>query len=257
MSGPSEAGSPQPAVAPEPAREAIDGNVVDPATDAHLDAPVVETEAPSPAAPNGEAPAVPAPNVGPPADSSDTGAREALLVHGSPILGLASLLGGAIAFWTQVAFRSPWLDAFLLDNELEPGKRASLLLALVGGVLVGGIAALAGIEVWRRRSRPIVELEQWAWFLSPLLMLPLGPVLFRPKVWMGRHDVLLPSLVLILLVFEQLAFRCLTNVPPAAQAWWVEAVEQFPAKVRKHGPLAIVLAAGAGLLPLLMLFHAR
>jgi len=250
MSGPSEAGSPQPAAAPEPAREAIDGNVVDPATDAHLDAPPAEAEAPSPAAPNGEAPDVPAdvpaPDVPPPADSRDSGARDALLVHGSRIVVLASLLGGAIAFWTQVAFRSPWLDAFLLDNELEPGKRASLLLALVGGFLVGGIAAFVGIELWRRRSRPIVELEQWAWFLSPLLVLPLGPVLFRPKVWMGRHDVLLPSLVLILLVFEQLAFRCLTNVPPAAESWWVEAVEQFPAKVRKHGPLAIVIAAAAG-----------
>ncbi len=256
MSGPSEAGSPQPAAAPEPAREPIDGNVVDPATDAHLDAPAAETEAPSPAAPNAEVPAAPAPDVPPLADSSD-GARDALLVHGSRIVVLASLLGGAIAFWTQVAFRSPWLDAFLLDNELEPGKRSSLLLFLVGGFLVGGLAAFAGIELWRRRSRPILELEQWAWFLSPLLLLPLGPVLFRPKVWMGRHDVLLPSLVLILLVFEQLAFRCLTNVPPAAQTWWLEAVEQFPAKVRKHGPLAIVIAAAAGFSAFFIFFTLR
>src|SRR3954471_11710182 len=155
MSGPSEAGSPQPAAAPEPAREPSDGNVVEPATEAHLDVPAAEAEAPSPAAPNGEALAVPAPEVRPSAAASDSGARDALLVHGSRIVVLASLLGGAIAFWTQVAFRSPWLDAFLLDNELEPGKRASLLLALVGGFLVGGLAAFVGIELWRRRSRPI------------------------------------------------------------------------------------------------------
>jgi uncharacterized membrane protein len=224
---------------------AVNANATDPAANA-TDAAVNATDAAvnaTDAAVNANATHVEA--VAPPIAPSHTVARDGLLVHGSRIVVLASLLGGAIAFWTQLAFRSPWLDAFLLDNELEPGKRASLLLVLVSGILIGGLVALGGIELWRRRARPIVELEQWAWFLSPLLMLPLGPVLFRPKVWMGRHDVLLPSLVLILLVFEQLAFRCLTNVPPAAQAWWLEAVEQVPARVRKQGSLVVVIAAAA------------
>jgi uncharacterized membrane protein len=194
------------------------------------------TSAPAPAA---------APPPVAPAHSGDDAARDALLVHGSRVVVLASLLGGAIAAWSQLAFRTPWLDSFLLDNELEPGQRSTLLLVIVAGFLVGGIAGFAGIEICRRRARPISELEQWAWFLSPLLMLPVGPVLFRPKVWMGRADVLLPSLVLILLVFEQLAFRCLTNVPPAARQWWIEAVEQLPERVRKHGPLVVVVAAAA------------
>jgi uncharacterized membrane protein len=189
--------------------------------------------------------APPTPDVPPPTVAADDAVRDAILVHGSRIVVLASLLGGAIAFWTQLAFRSPWLDAFLLDNELEPGKRSALLTVLVAGLLAGGLIAFGGIQYWRRQGRPLSELEQWAWFLSPLLMLPLGPVLFRPKVWMGRHDVLLPSLVLILLVFEQLAFRCLTNVPPAAHAWWVEAVEQIPERVRKQGPLVVVATAAA------------
>jgi uncharacterized membrane protein len=175
----------------------------------------------------------------------DSAERDALLVHGSRVVILASLLAGAVAFWTQLAFRSPWLDSFLLDNELEPGKRTSLLVVLVAGLLAGALAGFGGIELWRRRGRSVLELEQWAWFLSPLLVLPLGPVLFRPKVWMGRHEVLLPSLVLILLVFERLCFQSLRNVPPAAQEWWLEAVEQIPAQLRKHGPLAIVIAGAA------------
>jgi uncharacterized membrane protein len=276
MSGPSEAGSPQPesGVPSEPAAHPTDAPPPEPATNANgptsgeapteaplqTEAPATEGHAPAPApapATDGDAP--------PPVPTNDGGAsapspaaasehaaraeakaaRDLALVQGSRIVVLATLLGGALAFWSQLAFRSPWLDSFLLDNELEPGKRTSLLIALMAGFAAGGLGAFSGIQWWRRKARPLAELEQWAWFLSPLLMMPLGPVLFRPRVWMGRYEVLLPSLVLIILVFEQLAFRCLTNVPPAARAWWLEAVGQLPAPVRKHGPLASVLAAAA------------
>lgn len=243
MSGPSEAGSPQPEHGVESDLPAPSSDVAPHAT--RSNGPTADAPSDDAARTDGDSVALaPAPTAATPPVASDD-ARDALLVHGSRVVVLASLLGGAIAAWSELAFHTPWLDSFLLDNELEPGKRSSFLMVLVAGFLVGGIAALAGIEIWRRRARPIDELEQWAWFLSPLLMLPLGPVLFRPRVWMGRHDVLLPSLILILLVFEQLAFRCLTNVPPAAQQWWTEAVEQLPGKVRKHGPLVVVIAAAA------------
>jgi uncharacterized membrane protein len=123
--------------------------------------------------------------------------------------------------------------------------RSRLLVALVAGIVVAVGGSFGAIQWWRRKSWPVAELEGWAWFLSPLIVLPLGPVLFRPKVWLGRHDSLLPALLLILLLFEQLAFRCLTNVPRAVTAWWFDAVEQTPKKLRQHGPLAIVLAGAA------------
>jgi uncharacterized membrane protein len=249
MSGPSEAGLPQPesgvpgdssAQGTEVPRAAPPSDAPAPSPDAPVvpvDAPVVPADAPVVPA---DAPVVPAA-----AKADDGAARDLLLAQGSRILLLAALLGAAFGLWTQLAFRSPWLDAFLLDNELEPGMRSRILLAIVAGTVGGAAAAFGAFQWWRRRQKPIAELEGWLWFLSPLLVMPLGPVLFRPKVWQGRHDSLLPVLVLVLLLFEQLAFRCLTNVPRAVHAWWTEAVEQTPAKIRKHGPLLVVLVAAA------------
>jgi uncharacterized membrane protein len=262
MSGPSEAGSPPPerGVSSDPSAPTVDGvplaadgalpEVTEPApvADATLaePAPAADATALDVAAPASEL-AAPAPTPAPtPAPAGeDAAARDALLVQSSRILLLASLIGGALAFWSQLAFRSPWLDPFLLDNDLEPGRRTLLLAVLVGGLFAGGLVSFAGIQWWRRHGRPVAELETWAWFLSPLALMPLGPLLFRPKVWMGRHEALLPSLVLVLLVLEQLAFRCLTNVPPAVRTWWSEAVQQLPAKLRKHGPPGVVLLGAA------------
>jgi uncharacterized membrane protein len=260
MSGPSEAGTPQPesgvpgdqsavpseqtasearATAPDPAAPLAEVTATD--TDTHTGTTPAPIDA---AAPPVEALAPPPSAVVEPA-KPDAAARELLLAQGARILVLATLLGAAIGLWTQLAFRSPWLDGFLLDNELEPGRRTRILLVMVLGMAVGGGGSLGVLQWWRRRGKPVAELEGWMWFLSPLLVLPLGPILFRPKVWQGRHDSLLPVLVLVLLLFEQLAFRCLTHVPRAVRAWWVEAIEQTPAKLRKHGPLAIVLVAAA------------
>ena len=234
MSGPSEAGSPQPetGVSSDPPALTVEGASSDASGEPSLPE-VTVTE-----------PAVPAPTPAPPA-ADDAATRDAFLAQSSRVVVLASLVSGAIAFWSQLAFRSPWLDGFLLENELEPGHRSALLAVLVGGLVGGGVLGVAAIQWFRRRARPLAELETWAWFLSPLMLLPLGPVLFRPKVWQGRHDSLLPSLVFLLLLFEQLVFRCLTHVPPAVHAWWAEAISQIPPKVRKHGPLAVVLAAAA------------
>ncbi|HTQ05738.1 MAG TPA: DUF2079 domain-containing protein [Polyangiaceae bacterium] len=269
MSGPSEAGSPQPesGVPGDPSASPSDtprdevktnGASADGQREVQdsSDAPPAEPAPPAESAPPAEpAPpatvvetnaAAPTPSKKPAPTPAEKAARDLLLVQTARIVALVSLLAGAIALWTQLAFHSPWLDTFLLDNELdEPERRMSMLLVVVAAVGGGAVVAFGGVQWWRRRGRPVAELEQWAWFLSPLLMMPLGPVLFRPKVWMGRQDALLPSLVLILLVFEQLAFRCLTNVPPAARTWWLEAVGQIPARVRKYGPLAVVLAGAA------------
>jgi len=259
MSGPSEAGSPQPesGVRGDPSASPSDAPPDESKTNGSggdgppdgprvADAPAVEVpaDATAPVAVTNVIAAVPAKKG--PRSPAEKAARDLVLVQTARVVALASLLAGAIALWTQLAFHSPWLDTFLLDNELdEPERRMSILVVIAVAIAGGAVVSFGATLWWRRRERPVAELEQWAWFLSPLLMLPLGPVLFRPKVWMGRHDALLPSLVLILLVFEQLAFRCLTNVPAAARAWWVDAVVQVPARVRKHGPLAVVLAGAA------------
>lgn len=262
MSGPSEAGSPQPesgvqsdpsASPPDAAHAEMKTNGEDGdgapdspvAADASVAAEAPPTEPPRPSSvTDGDAPVPVSRQLAPAPD--DKAARDLFLAQSARIVALASLLGGAVALWTQLAFHTPWLDSFLLDNDLEdPQRRMAMLLVIVGGIAAGAVASFAGVQWWRHKKRDVAELEQWAWFLSPLMLLPLGPMLFRPKVWMGRQDALLPSLVLVLLVLETLAFRCLTNVPPAAQTWWAEAVAQIPARVRKHGPLVAVVAGAA------------
>jgi uncharacterized membrane protein len=183
--------------------------------------------------------------------------RDALLTHGSRILILATLLGGALAAWTQLAFRSPWLDEFLLENALEPGRRDKLLMALMIGLCLGGLTGAGLIAFWRRRKLEIQSLEGWLWFLSPLLLLPLAPILFRAKAWVGRHDVLLPTLVLVLLVFEQLATRCLSNVPGPVRAYVSEAIEQIPAKFRRWGAPGIVIVAALAYAAFFIVFTIR
>jgi uncharacterized membrane protein len=199
-------------------------------------APEASTAEPAPAA---------LPLIATPKPNHDPTPREVRLTHASRILVIAALLGGALSFWAQLAFRSPWLDTFLTDNTLEPGQRNVLILALVLGTLAGGLAGI-GVIVWQQRRRqPLALVEQWAWFLCPLLMLPVVPVVFRAKVWQGRHEVLLPALVLLVLVFEQLVHRSLANVPAQVVAYFNEVRSQVPRKLRERGPLVIVIAAAA------------
>jgi len=234
MSGSSEAGTPQPesgvaadaSPLPEVKEAPVNGEALEPgASEAPAPAPVVVTSAP--------------------ASVEAKAARDAELARSARIVALATLIGSAIGLWTQLAFRSPWLDAFLLENEIEPERRVQVLAVLVGGAALGGLFAFGALAFLRKKARPTAELESWLWFLGPVMLLPLGPMLFRPKVWLGRHDTLLPLMILVLLVFEVLAFRCLTHVPPAVVAWWKEATGQIPEKARRHGPLVIVILAGA------------
>ncbi|HEV8550827.1 MAG TPA: DUF2079 domain-containing protein [Polyangiaceae bacterium] len=249
MSGSSEAGAPQPesgaAADGSPLPEASVAPELD-RTDAPqpsaTEPPAAELEAPASPAGEASAPPVEAPRA---ALSTDKAAADAALARSARILVLAALVVGAIGLWSQLAFRSPWLDAFLLDNEIEPERRTLILGVTVGGFGVGGLLALGALRYWRTKARDLAELESWLWFLSPLMLMPLGPMLFRPKVWLGRYDALLPLMILVLLVFEVLAFRALTHAPPAVVAWWKDAVGQIPAKARRHGPLVIVTLAAA------------
>src|SRR5690348_16933795 len=130
MSGPSEAGTPQPEsgvlgdqsapASAEPLPAAPSDNapaalpeVSEPKTD------IVATEGtdavPAPTAEGTDAgPPPPLPAPVPVSKEAASQARDLLLAQGSRILALGTLLGGAFGLWTQLAFRSPWLDAFLL-----------------------------------------------------------------------------------------------------------------------------------------------
>jgi uncharacterized membrane protein len=176
----------------------------------------------------------------------DPEARDRLLVSGARALALFTLLGGALASWSQTAFRAPWLETFLLENTLEdPGQRPRLLAILAAGFVAGALGSVGWLAWRRRKGSDFAVVEQWAWFLSPLILLPFVPALFRARVWTSRYDALLPAMVLLLLVFERLAERSLANVPKVVVDWFAEAFGAVPAIVKKHGALATVILAAA------------
>jgi uncharacterized membrane protein len=254
MSGFEEARKPQPGASPQPGEASegaspTSGDTSDPlapdppAPDvtppvAAEDAPRGET--PLPAAPASSAPP---PSVEPAARTLDPDTRDRLLVSGARALAIFTLLGGALAAWSQIAFRAPWLEDFLLENTLEPGQRSRMLTILVLGFVAGAVGSVGWMAFRRRRALDFELCERWAWFLSPLILLPFVPPLFRARVWTSRYDALLPAMVLLLLVFERLAERSLANVPASVVAWFRDAASQVPARVKKHGPLGIVILA--------------
>jgi uncharacterized membrane protein len=166
---------------------------------------------------------------------------------GSRVLALSALLGSAILVWTQFAFRSRWIAEFLESNKLEsPDQRASLVAGFVGGLALGGAAGAAVLGwLWsKRRSWQLAE--QWAWFLSPLIALPIMPIVFRYKPWQNRHQALLLVALVGSLVVETLLRRALASIPGSVQSWLDGLLEQVPAAVRRQGPRAVVITAALG-----------
>ena len=166
---------------------------------------------------------------------------------GSRVLALSALLGCAAIVWSQFAFRSRWIADFLDKNELEaPAQRFDLVSGFVIGVLLGAGAGAAVLAwLWNKR-RSFAIAEEWAWFLSPLIALPIMPIVCRARPWQNRHQALLLVVLVASLVVETLLVRSFASVPASVQAWWDGVNEQLPERVRKLGPRAVVLTAALG-----------
>ena len=183
----------------------------------------------------------PAPRVRPPLPDED---RWGIA---SRVLALSALLGCAAMVWSQFAFRSRWIADFLENNKLEsPDQRVDLVTGFVSGLLLGG-AVGGGVLAWlwsKRRSFKLAE--EWAWFVSPLIALPIMPIVFRARPWQNRHQALLLVVLVGSLVVETLLVRSFSSVPASVRVWWDGMSEQLPARVRKFGPRTGVLVAALG-----------
>jgi uncharacterized membrane protein len=180
---------------------------------------------------------------------------------GSRVLTLSALLGAALIVWWQFAFHSHWASEFLESNTLDfpdPSlaleQRMTLVWGFVGGLALGG-AVGAGILAWLWRERLSWQLaEEWAWFLAPLIALPILPIAFRFKPWQNHHQALLLVVLVGSLFLETLLARAFGSVPRPVQDWWDSLGEQIPARVKSNGPLVAVLA-GAFCYALFMSFY--
>jgi uncharacterized membrane protein len=168
--------------------------------------------------------------------------RNELLTSGSRTLAIGALLGIAATMYVQFAYQARWADDFLVKNTLGKEPRAGLIAWVVAGALLGvAISALLLVFTHRRR-RSIARVERWAWFLSPLVLLPFAPMLFRYKPWQNKYELLLPCLIPILLAVEALVARSLSSVPRAVREWWLGMRDQVPALIRRQGPMIVVVS---------------
>ncbi len=157
-------------------------------------------------------------------------------------LTLGGLIGAALIVWGQFTFRAKWVTRFLVHNELEMKRRMTLIVSLLGGAgLAALIVGVVLIVLWQKK-RSIRPLERLLWFLSPLILLPAFPVLFRYKPWKDHHSDLLELMLATILVVEVLVARSLRSVPERVERWLAWLRERVPAFLRKHGPFAVVVA---------------
>ncbi len=158
---------------------------------------------------------------------------------------ISALLGLALSAWAQLSIKSSWVADFLVSNTRGIAERKLMMILLVLGLAAGAAVGLGLLHQLRKRGQE-ATLERWLWFLVPALMLPCLPTLFRAKPWQNRHDTLLPIVILMSLLFEALILLSLRSVPRAAREFWQQSTAQVPAWLRRHGPLAIVLAGALG-----------
>ena len=156
-------------------------------------------------------------------------------------LALAALLGFAIVTWLQLSFTGNWVNGFLAENQLPEGKRMTLVKASVGGAALAAAVCGYFLNSFHKRRRNLVPIERWLWFLSPLMLLPAVPSLFRFKPWVGEYERLLPIVLFLSIALEVLAFRALRAAPLRARLWWDDLRLQMPSLVRRRGPLVLVV----------------
>jgi len=109
---------------------------------------------------------------------------------------LFTLLGMALTVFTRLSFGRSWVLGFLRDNNLPMSSRIALMVQMVVVGVVFGVIALVLMAVKRTRvsCRPAV-MEQWAWFLSPLILLPAPIVVLQHGIWTEHHKDLLPIIL--------------------------------------------------------------
>jgi len=156
---------------------------------------------------------------------------------------LFALIAASIAIGVRLAFSARVMPDLLLKNQLEPGQRQSFYEIIVVSALVAGISTLIAAVAFTMRRRPS-WLERAAWFLSPLTLLGVVPMVLRHDAWLGRALDLLLTTALIAIVAEWTTRRALQAAPSALVQRASELRRKLPSFARTHlAPIAVCLAA--------------
>jgi uncharacterized membrane protein len=158
-----------------------------------------------------------------------------------------------IVTWGRLSYQSSFRDAFLERNEIDPHLRLTFLIAMLGAGAAAGLIVLF-LTLYRGEKSKVGAarfaemVEGWAWFFSPLMLLPAIPVFRSHEIWLNHHKVLLPIVLFFGLLVELLVAQSLRNIPEAVKRLFAplrEEVLTLPARVRKHWFLSLTLLAAS------------
>jgi uncharacterized membrane protein len=157
-----------------------------------------------------------------------------------------ALTGAALVSATRLWLEPNSLKAFVVTNDLSMESRVAVLVAGALGFAAGALVGTA-LLLWASwRGGSAREVEKLAWFLSPLILLTLFPVLLEHEAWKQRYEALLPGMIVVVLAAEVLAFQAFRSIPEAVGNSLVALRQGIPAVWRRHGPLIVVVAASLG-----------
>ncbi len=169
----------------------------------------------------------------------------------SRAMALSILLGMALAAWAQLTWGGPWVEGFLQKNVLEMSARMRLIYQLIGAGAAFGLVGLGLLFSYRKRPGTAALWEQWAWFLSPALLLPAIPVAFSHTIWAQKHNDFLPIIFFGALIAEFFFAQAARNVPPSIGALYARVFKgdktlpsnRAQAFVEKNASLILVVIA--------------
>lgn len=162
-------------------------------------------------------------------------------------VALGTLIAVCLLYWSQMAIGGRWVVPFISENQLEMPQRMRLIYGMVVSGVLGALVTGGIVFVAHRRRWGLAHVERWLWFLSPTLLLPFLPQIYRFKPWKDHPELLLPLLLVLALVAEVVCTRSFRAVPDVVRErvgkHWSKVREKAPAFLRKHGPLLCVCVA--------------
>jgi uncharacterized membrane protein len=155
---------------------------------------------------------------------------------------ILSLVSSALVLFAQFTFKNDWVIGLLRDNTLPPDRRKTLIISLVAGAVVGGLAGLVLAWVLRRRGHRAAAVERIAWLLTPLGLTPFFSALLKNKAW-DEGLPILATTALFTVALEGTLIRALSVVPARMLNAWHRVAAKVPRWLASHGPTALVLIA--------------
>lgn len=141
-------------------------------------------------------------------------------------VSLVFLLGMALCVFFQLSFGREWIVDFLSKNRVDMDAR---MLRLGVALACGGLSAVGPLALFlfrKNSERWTKSFEGWAWFLSPLILLPAIPVMLQHQAWARKHEDLLPIVLFGAIILELFVAQALRNIPEAVcnrwNAFWQE-----------------------------------